>query len=69
MTCVTLIQHLNGRQQITEDAVKLAQDCGYQNAGTAEFLVDKAGNHYFIEMNARLQVCAAHLLLAYYFDN
>ena len=29
---------------------------GYINAGTVEFLVDKRGNHYFIEMNPRIQV-------------
>jgi len=28
----------------------------YVNAGTVEFLVDKSGNHYFIEMNPRIQV-------------
>jgi len=44
------------RKRILDDAVTLAQDCNYQNAGTAEFLVDKEGRHYFIEMNARLQV-------------
>ncbi len=29
---------------------------GYQNAGTAEFLLAPNGNYYFIEVNARLQV-------------
>uniref|UniRef100_A0A3P8YFJ6 pyruvate carboxylase n=1 Tax=Esox lucius TaxID=8010 RepID=A0A3P8YFJ6_ESOLU len=29
---------------------------GYENAGTVEFLVDKHGRHYFIEVNSRLQV-------------
>ncbi|KAJ6652169.1 hypothetical protein lerEdw1_013130, partial [Lerista edwardsae] len=29
---------------------------GYENAGTVEFLVDKQGRHYFIEVNSRLQV-------------
>ena len=28
----------------------------YVNAGTVEFLVDKSGSHYFIEMNPRIQV-------------
>ena len=38
------------------DAVKIARSVGYVNAGTVEFLVDKSGNHYFIEMNPRIQV-------------
>jgi acetyl-CoA carboxylase biotin carboxylase subunit len=32
------------------------QKCKYQNAGTVEFLVDKHGNYYFIEINARIRV-------------
>ncbi|WP_395978897.1 pyruvate carboxylase [Christensenella sp. MSJ-20] len=38
------------------DALKIAHEVGYVNAGTVEFLVDKHGNHYFIEMNPRIQV-------------
>lgn len=38
------------------DAVKISKHVGYINAGTVEFLVDKSGNHYFIEMNPRIQV-------------
>ncbi len=39
------------------DAVKIARHVGYVNAGTVEFLVDKSsGQHYFIEMNPRIQV-------------
>lgn len=42
---------------LLEDAVKIAKQVGYINAGTVEFLVDQAtGNHYFIEMNPRIQV-------------
>ena len=44
------------RQQLYDDAVKIAREVGYVNAGTVEFLVDKHGNHYFIEMNPRIQV-------------
>ena len=44
------------RQALTADAIKLCQAVGYQNAGTVEFLIDQEGNHYFIEVNARLQV-------------
>lgn len=39
-----------------EDAVKIAKHVGYVSAGTVEFLVDKHGNYYFIEMNPRIQV-------------
>jgi len=44
------------RKNICNDAIALAKASSYQNAGTCEFLVDENGNHYFIEMNARLQV-------------
>ena len=44
------------REEICRDAVKIARSVHYQSAGTVEFLVDKAGNHYFIEMNPRIQV-------------
>jgi acetyl-CoA carboxylase biotin carboxylase subunit len=44
------------RARLGEAAVKIARAAGYVNAGTAEFLLDRAGNFYFLEMNARLQV-------------
>ncbi|KAI0080169.1 pyruvate carboxylase [Panus rudis PR-1116 ss-1] len=44
------------RQAILSDAIKLAKSVGYKNAGTAEFLVDQMGRHYFIEINPRIQV-------------
>ena len=44
------------RQALYDDAVKIAKHVGYVNAGTLEFLVDKDGHHYFIEMNPRIQV-------------
>ena len=44
------------RQALYEDAVKIAKHVGYVNAGTLEFLVDREGHHYFIEMNPRIQV-------------
>ncbi|XP_051788302.1 pyruvate carboxylase a isoform X2 [Erpetoichthys calabaricus] len=44
------------RDRLTADSVKLAKQVGYENAGTVEFLVDKHGKHYFIEVNSRLQV-------------
>lgn len=44
------------RQAMLTDAVRLAKHVGYENAGTVEFLLDETGRHYFIEVNARLQV-------------
>ncbi|KAJ1680438.1 pyruvate carboxylase [Spiromyces aspiralis] len=44
------------RQAILNDAVKIARHVNYRNAGTAEFLVDPQGRHYFIEINPRIQV-------------
>ena len=44
------------RQAICADALKIAGAVGYRSAGTVEFLVDQEGNHYFIEMNPRIQV-------------
>ena len=44
------------RQAILSDAIRLAQAVQYRNAGTAEFLVDQMGRHYFIEINPRIQV-------------
>ncbi len=43
------------RERICADALKLARAAGYTSAGTAEFLVS-GERHYFIEVNARLQV-------------
>ncbi len=44
------------RNEICNDALKIARSVNYRNAGTLEFLVDTYGNHYFIEMNPRIQV-------------
>ena len=43
-------------ERLRADAVKIARHVGYINAGTVEFLVDRNGSHYFIEMNPRIQV-------------
>ncbi len=44
------------REDICQDALKIARAVNYRSAGTVEFLVDAYGNHYFIEMNPRIQV-------------
>ncbi len=44
------------RKSMGEDAVAAALAVGYRGAGTVEFIVDDKLNHYFLEMNTRLQV-------------
>lgn len=44
------------RKEICDSAVRLLKSANYTNAGTCEFIVDRAGNYYFIEVNARIQV-------------
>ncbi|NBK78342.1 acetyl-CoA carboxylase biotin carboxylase subunit [bacterium D16-76] len=44
------------REQLMETASRAARAVGYENAGTVEFLMDKEGHFYFMEMNTRLQV-------------
>ncbi|MES2582683.1 MAG: acetyl/propionyl/methylcrotonyl-CoA carboxylase subunit alpha [Pseudomonadota bacterium] len=44
------------REAMGKDAVAAALAVGYRGAGTVEFIVDDKLNHYFLEMNTRLQV-------------
>jgi len=44
------------RRQMGEAALRLGREAHYHNAGTVEFLVDKNGRFFFIEVNARIQV-------------
>ncbi|MER6175436.1 pyruvate carboxylase [Streptosporangium sp. NPDC001681] len=44
------------RDRMCADAVRFARAIGYVNAGTVEFLLDRAGTYVFIEMNPRIQV-------------
>jgi acetyl-CoA carboxylase, biotin carboxylase subunit len=44
------------RRAMGDTAVRAARAAGYVNAGTCEFLLDKDGQFYFLEMNTRIQV-------------
>jgi acetyl-CoA carboxylase biotin carboxylase subunit len=44
------------RQAMCEAARRLIQEAHYTNAATVEFIVDREGKYFFIEVNARIQV-------------
>lgn len=44
------------KRSMYADALNLAKATGYTNTGTVEFIVDRDGRYYFLEMNTRLQV-------------
>lgn len=46
----------NIRKALHRDALKIARHVKYRNAGTVEFMVDKNGDYYFLEVNPRIQV-------------
>ena len=52
--CCAISEEL--RQKMGETAVRAAKAVGYENAGTIEFLLDKSGEFFFMEMNTRIQV-------------
>ena len=55
------------RQRIMELAVDAVKKIGYVGAGTLEFLLDREGNFWFMEMNVRLQVehCVTEMLTGF----
>uniref|UniRef100_A0A672Q3I7 pyruvate carboxylase n=1 Tax=Sinocyclocheilus grahami TaxID=75366 RepID=A0A672Q3I7_SINGR len=53
---VTHTTHIQSLMKSYLNPFHLFPQVGYENAGTVEFLVDKHGKHYFIEVNSRLQV-------------
>ena len=52
--CVALSEKL--RREMGETAVRAAKAAGYVGAGTIEFLLERDGRFYFMEMNTRIQV-------------
>lgn len=44
------------REEMGQAAIRGAKAIGYEGAGTIEFLLDKNGEFYFMEMNTRIQV-------------
>ena len=55
------------RERIMALAVDAVKQIGYVGAGTLEFLLDRAGNFWFMEMNVRLQVehCVTEMLTGF----
>jgi pyruvate carboxylase len=46
----------SSRTNMLNDAVRMLSIAKYRNAGTVEFLIDQHGQHYFMEVNPRVQV-------------
>lgn len=49
-------KHRDLRKKMGKAAIRIAEEAGYSNAGTVEFLVDGQGAFYFLEVNKRIQV-------------
>jgi acetyl-CoA carboxylase biotin carboxylase subunit len=47
---------IEARNELCTRAVRAVVSAGYENVGTLEFLVDRDGGFYFIEINCRIQV-------------
>jgi len=54
--CPSPLIDKNLRKEMGDCSVRLAESVEYENAGTIEYLVDKNGHFYFMEMNTRIQV-------------
>jgi acetyl-CoA carboxylase, biotin carboxylase subunit len=54
--CPSQLLDADLRKRMGQCSVDLASSVGYENAGTIEYLVDKHGDFYFMEMNTRIQV-------------
>jgi acetyl-CoA carboxylase, biotin carboxylase subunit len=54
--CPSQLLDADLRKRMGKCSVDLAGSVGYENAGTVEYLVDKTGRFYFMEMNTRIQV-------------
>jgi acetyl-CoA carboxylase biotin carboxylase subunit len=54
--CPSQLLDADLRKRMGKCSVDLAGSVGYENAGTVEYLVDKTGSFYFMEMNTRIQV-------------
>ncbi|MBQ7433917.1 MAG: acetyl-CoA carboxylase biotin carboxylase subunit [Lachnospiraceae bacterium] len=57
----------SSRREMIEQAVEAVRQIGYVGAGTMEFLLDRDGNFWFMEMNVRLQVehCVTEMLTGF----
>jgi acetyl-CoA carboxylase biotin carboxylase subunit len=54
--CPSVVLDEELRERMARQAIRAARAVDYTNAGTVEFLLDAAGDFYFIEMNTRIQV-------------